>query len=138
MSLPASVMLPELGVSRPATMRSVVVLPHPEGPSSAKNDPRGTSRSRSRTAWKAPKGLVRCRSASPSYDAGSASASRSDDEASTTCDIGELSFVLGDLGFLEGHEGHGLGEHRLVREDQRVVDQVGVDLLHLLLRTGDR
>ncbi len=40
MSLPASVIVPEVGVSRPATIRSVVVLPQPDGPSSAKNDPR--------------------------------------------------------------------------------------------------
>src|SRR3954469_3442182 len=133
MSLPASVMAPELGVSRPATIRSVVVLPQPEGPSSAKNEPRGTSRSRSRTAWKAPKCLVSRRIASPSYDAGSASASSPDDAASTTCDIGELSFVLGDLRFVESHEVHRLREHLLVGEDERVVDQVGVDLLHLLL-----
>ena len=32
MSLPASVIVPELGVSRPATIRSVVVLPQPDGP----------------------------------------------------------------------------------------------------------
>src|SRR3954470_17269299 len=126
MSLPASVMLPELGVSRPATMRSVVVLPQPEGPSRAKNEPRGTSRSRSRTAWKAPKCLVSLRSARPSYDDGSASKATSADPAdgpceaavSATCDIGELSFVLGDLGFLERHEAHGLGDHLRVGEDQ--------------------
>src|SRR3954452_23750725 len=127
MSLPASVMLPELGVSRPATMRSVVVLPQPEGPSRAKNEPRGTSRSRSRTAWKAPKCLVSWRRASPSCEAGSDLAG----VASTTCDIRELSFVLGDLFGVERHEGIRLGERLLVREDQRAVDQVGVDLLHL-------
>jgi len=44
MSEPASTIDPELGVSRPATMRQ------PEGPSNAKNEPRGTSRSSSRTA----------------------------------------------------------------------------------------
>ena len=32
MSLPARVIDPELGVSRPATIRSVVVLPQPDGP----------------------------------------------------------------------------------------------------------
>src|SRR4051812_21025273 len=104
MSLPARVIEPELGVSRPATIRSVVVFPQPDGPSSAKNDPRGTSRSRSRTAWKAPKCLESCRSARPSYDAGSASASPPEDAASTTCDIRELSFVLGGLGLVEHHE----------------------------------
>ena len=33
--------MPDVGVSRPATIRSVVVLPQPDGPSSAKNEPRG-------------------------------------------------------------------------------------------------
>src|ERR1700712_1625980 len=128
MSRPARVIVPELGDSRPATIRSVVVLPQPDGPSRAKKDPRGTSRSSSRTAWKAPKCLVSCRRASPSYDAGSAGAPGS---ASTTCDIRELSFVLGDLLLVERHERHRLGERGVVREDQRVVDEAGVDLLHL-------
>src|SRR3954463_12199158 len=132
MSSPASVMVPELGDSRPATIRNVVVLPQPEGPSRAKKEPRGTSRSSDCTAWKAPKCLVSWRSASPSYDDGSASASPLDDGASATCDIGELSFVLGDLGLGQRHEGHGLRERLVVREDQRVVDEVGVELLHLL------
>ncbi len=34
---------PDLGRSRPAIERSVVVLPQPEGPSSVKNSPSGTS-----------------------------------------------------------------------------------------------
>src|SRR4051794_15629768 len=121
MSLPASVIVPEVGVSRPATIRSVVVLPQPDGPSRAKKEPRGTSRSSDRTARNAPKFLSSCRSASPSYDEGSASASPPEDcpdRASATCDIRELSFVLGDLGLVERHEGHRLGEHVVVREDQ--------------------
>ena len=52
MSCPASVIVPEVGVSRPATIRSVVVLPHPDGPSRAKNAPAGTSRSIDFTAVK--------------------------------------------------------------------------------------
>ena len=74
MSWPASVMLPEVGVSSPATIRSVVVLPQPDGPSSAKNEPRGTSRSRSFTAVNAANDLVRLRSRRPSYDASEAGA----------------------------------------------------------------
>ena len=35
MSCPPSVMRPDVGSSSPATIRSVVVFPHPEGPSSA-------------------------------------------------------------------------------------------------------
>src|SRR3954453_18370663 len=125
-------MLPELGVSSPATIRSVVVLPQPDGPSSAKKEPRGTSRSSDRTAWKAPNRLVSWRSASPSYDDGGVGGALPADRASATCDIGELSFVLGDLVLGERHEAHGLRERLVVGEDQRVVDQVGVELLHLL------
>jgi hypothetical protein len=39
-------------------MRSVVVLPHPEGPSIVKNWPLGTSRSMFRTAVKSPNRFV--------------------------------------------------------------------------------
>src|SRR3954449_2466708 len=114
MSCPASEMGPAGGVWSPATIRSVVVLPHPDGPSRAKNDPRGTSRSRSRTALKAPKCLVSSRRARPSYDDGSARAV----PASATCDIGELSFVLRDLGLGERHEVHRLRERLVVGEDE--------------------
>src|SRR5215213_769791 len=50
--------VPAVGSSRPATIRSVVVLPQPDGPSSAKNDPCGTVSVRSSTAVKSPKRLV--------------------------------------------------------------------------------
>ena len=42
------------GAMKPATMRRVVVLPHPEGPSSVTNSPSPTSRSMLSTAVKAP------------------------------------------------------------------------------------
>ena len=38
-SLPSMRMAPVVGVSNPATMRSTVVLPQPEGPSSETNSP---------------------------------------------------------------------------------------------------
>src|ERR1035437_1267367 len=50
---------PDVGSSRPATMRSVVVLPHPDGPSNAKNEPSGITRSKSSTATNSPKRFVR-------------------------------------------------------------------------------
>src|ERR1044071_2590855 len=43
---------PEVISSRPATMRSVVVLPHPEGPTSTMNSLSRISRLTSFTAWK--------------------------------------------------------------------------------------
>src|ERR1044071_7898858 len=99
MSLPPSVIVPEVGVSSPATIRSVVVLPHPEGPSRAKNDPVGTSRSRDFTAVNAANSLVRLRSWSPPAPPTSDPAG-----ASATCDIGKLPFVLSGLFVVEHHE----------------------------------
>src|ERR1043165_7073006 len=103
MCSPASRIVPEVGVSRPATIRSVVVLPQPDGPSSAKNDPRGTSRSRSLTAVNAPKDLVMERSRSPSYDTSDTGVAAAP-EVSATCDIGPVSFVLDLLLVVQRHE----------------------------------
>src|SRR3954470_6816833 len=152
MSCPASRIVPEVGVSSPATIRRVVVLPQPEGPRSAKKEPRGTSRSRSWTAVNAPKDLVTARSRSPSNPSpGSDSAAESPGLApepawdagpappvSATCDIGPLSFVLGRLPIVERHEVERHREGLVVGEDQLVVDQRRVDLLHRLLGTVDR
>src|SRR6187401_757810 len=41
---------PEVGCSKPATIRRVVVFPHPEGPRSEKNSPAGMRRSIPSTA----------------------------------------------------------------------------------------
>src|SRR5438105_509137 len=41
---PAMLMEPEVGCSRPATQRNVVVLPQPEGPSSTMISPAGTAK----------------------------------------------------------------------------------------------
>src|SRR5688500_18782191 len=50
MSSPARTMRPVSGCANPATIRRVVVLPQPEGPSSEQNSPGRTSRERSSTA----------------------------------------------------------------------------------------
>src|SRR5580658_6903506 len=50
MSSPPRKILPLEGCSKPPTMRSVVVLPQPDGPSSAKNSPGASSSVRSSTA----------------------------------------------------------------------------------------
>ena len=52
-------MLPDVGSSSPAIIRKVVVLPQPDGPRSAKNDPCGMTNERSSTALKSPYVLVR-------------------------------------------------------------------------------
>ena len=54
-SLPPSRMRPEVGSSRPAIMRRVVVLPQPDGPSRTKNSPFSTTKLESLTAAKSPK-----------------------------------------------------------------------------------
>ena len=50
MSLPSSRMSPDVGISKPAIIRSVVVFPQPEGPRKVTNSPRFTSRLKSSTA----------------------------------------------------------------------------------------
>ena len=47
--LPSSRISPKVGVSKPASIISVVVLPEPDGPSSVRNSPRSMSRWRSST-----------------------------------------------------------------------------------------
>src|SRR5437879_2315405 len=54
---PPILMVPLVGKSSPATMRNVVVLPQPDGPSRLTNSPSAISRSRSRTAASAPNSL---------------------------------------------------------------------------------
>src|SRR3954467_12346517 len=54
MSSPPSVMRPASGCSNPAIIRSVVVLPDPDGPSSVKNSPAPTVRSTVSTATTSP------------------------------------------------------------------------------------
>ena len=66
---------PDVGSSSPATIRRVVVLPQPDGPSRAKKDPRGIVNVRSSTATKSPNRFVTlssCRSPLPSSPAVSA------------------------------------------------------------------
>src|SRR5436190_8704854 len=57
-SSPSSKMRPASGVSKPASNRSSVVLPQPEGPSSAKNSLRPISSEKSSTAACVPKCLL--------------------------------------------------------------------------------
>src|SRR6266478_959597 len=58
-SSPPSRIRPDVGNSRPAIMRSVVVLPQPEGPSRQKNSPLRTVNVESRTAVKSPKAFCK-------------------------------------------------------------------------------
>jgi hypothetical protein len=48
--VPAMRISPSSGISRPATLRSVVVLPQPDGPRRVKNSPSATCSATSRTA----------------------------------------------------------------------------------------
>ena len=51
MSRPSICKDPADGSSKPAMVRSKVVLPQPEGPSSEKNSPPAMARSTERSAW---------------------------------------------------------------------------------------
>ena len=55
MSRPPTLIRPAVGSSNPAIIRSVVVLPQPDGPMIEKNSPRSIRRSRLRTATSSPK-----------------------------------------------------------------------------------
>ena len=57
-SSPPMKMEPELAISRPAIRRSVVVLPHPEGPSRVTRVPASMVKLMSATATTGPKALV--------------------------------------------------------------------------------
>ena len=61
MSAPSIQIEPPSGASNPATMRSRVVLPQPEGPSRQKNSPASMERLTSSTATKSPKRRVTLR-----------------------------------------------------------------------------
>ena len=52
-------MFPDVGSSRPAIMRRVVVLPQPDGPSRQKNEPSGMVKVEFFTATKSPKALFK-------------------------------------------------------------------------------
>src|SRR5262245_20367267 len=104
MSCPASMIFPLVGSSRPATIRSVVVLPQPEAPSRAKNEPCGTVRLRWSTAVNAPNCLVTLinwRSLPP--DTWSCMGSGSDQRL-------ELLLVRGALRLVQRLEGLELGQ----------------------------
>ena len=62
-SWPSRRICPPVGCSNPAIIRSVVVLPHPDGPSSEKNSPGSMRRSMSSTATTSSKLLARARPA---------------------------------------------------------------------------
>src|SRR4029434_298179 len=57
MSSPASTTCPASGSTSPATMRSTVLLPQPEGPSRERNSPGAASRETSATATTGPNAL---------------------------------------------------------------------------------
>src|SRR5438067_4475617 len=59
-SAPSMMMRPPSGVSKPAISRNSVVLPQPEGPSSAKNSPRSIDNDTRSTAATVPNRLLAC------------------------------------------------------------------------------
>src|SRR3954464_5972337 len=116
---------PAVGSSRPATMRRVVVLPQPDGPSRAKNEPLGTVSDRSRTAVKSPKRLVRSSRWRSWF-------------VSTTHHPVELLLVVVRLFLVQRHELVALLQGLGAREDELAVDRRLVELRDLLLCPLDR
>src|SRR3954467_416785 len=70
MSAPSTSTLPAEGATRPAIIRSSVVLPQPDGPSRETNSPEATARSTSATASCVPNRLLRRSRASSATAAG--------------------------------------------------------------------
>src|SRR5690606_4799999 len=60
MTLPPISSVPDVGRSKPASMRSTVVLPQPDGPSSEMSSPAPTSKFKLSTAVTSPKRLTTC------------------------------------------------------------------------------
>src|SRR6266545_3381989 len=145
MSEPARVIDPLVGSSSPATIRRVVVLPQPEAPSRAKNEPSGMCRVRSSTAVKAPKRLVTRVSARPpglgvpvAAETAATGLCTTDMRRSGPVHCTEFALVvLADV-VGERHERVSLLQLGLGREDEAVLDQFGVDVLHRGLRAGHR
>src|SRR5215216_1333378 len=94
---------PSVGSSNPAIIRSVVVLPQPDGPSSARNSPGCTSRSMRSTATRSPNRFVTPRSTTSGFPPRSmwaehtertARVSREDKRSRPSGQAVELSLVL--------------------------------------------
>src|SRR5947207_16016057 len=90
-SRPCNTIRPRSGVSNPAIIRRVVVLPHPDGPSIEKNDPPGISKETTFTATTSPKACVTL-ATTTSPPSGSAAVVGS---------VGAMSSVLLDIDPLE-------------------------------------
>src|SRR6476661_3348369 len=140
MSSPPIKISPAVGCSRPATIRRVVVLPQPDGPSSAKKLPSGTSRSMPSTAAKDPYRLCNPRIRSPAPVpgacwAGLVSVAVMSSRPCQLCErpIAPVLLVLG-----QPHENLCLTEDLLGGEDQRIVDHLLVEVGHRLFRAVDR
>src|SRR5882672_11037310 len=110
MSWPSISTRPASGVSKPAIMRSKVVLPQPEPPSSANSSPRGISRSTPSTATIVPKRLL----APAMLTIGSAL------KSSSRLHHGPQPRALARLLGVAGGDGVELGAHVGRRIDQRI------------------
>src|SRR3954447_15788265 len=128
MSSSPSSTCPAVGVSRPATMRSVVVLPQPEGPSRAKKEPDGIVSVRSSTATALPN-VFRSPTSRRSRGPCSCPAARSG-----TDHLLEHVLVLLLLALVEHLEAVQGGQRLLGGEDELVVGQLGIDVAHRVLR----
>src|SRR6185295_10065852 len=130
MSSPARTISPPSGSTRPATMRSSVVLPQPEGPRSARNSPGAASSDTPSTATTAPKALRSRRTLS----AGATPLTAGDAPAATPGSTRDLAPpALRPLRELLGHQ-IGVGEEHALHERAvgHELRQIGREL-HLLV-----
>src|SRR4051794_17125534 len=126
MSWPSISIRPEPGASKPASMRSSVVFPQPDGPSSAKNSPRRMSSETPSTAWTSPYRLVtsmmRTMGAGPG-GRGRRTRSRPPSTVSTPATLPPLAA-----------RGHGLPDARDDPLRALVVGLLSVEALHQVVR----
>src|ERR1700712_2358998 len=124
---------PTVGCSSPATIRRVVVLPQPDGPSNAKNEPCAMVRSTPSTAVNGPNRLVSdvsTRSPESPFGADPAMTGAVPFSTRNLSAAGreglEGLVVLGLLGLGQATEDMRAAQHLLGREDQRVLGHVRI------------
>src|SRR3954467_1415672 len=126
LSWPSISIRPQPGASNPASMRSSVVFPQPDGPSSAKNSPRRMSSETPSTAWTSPYRLV----TSTMRTRGAGSGGRATRTRSRPPSTAPTPATLP----ASAARGHGLPDARDDPLRALVVGLLGVEALHQVVR----
>src|SRR5438105_9429066 len=121
---------PDVGVSRPAIMRSNVVLPQPDGPNSTRNSPSSVAKSTPSTARTSPsKCLIRERTSTVAMPCPQPSAGAADQSLVAPLLEDGLDLALGvghhllRAGVAPRRPGHHLGQHE--RPEDLALGRVG-------------